>query len=157
MDKKCLNCFYINFLASPMVCSFHGTDEITLDWTCPDWYPNQTIEIQILSKENAELKTKVEELQNENLAIPHLLEYNKELEEKTQWISVSERLPERPLYDWVLVAVKLVPENWYGVPHIAELRSGVWYSDGHDTPLEATCGVSVTHWMPLPEPPKEGD
>lgn len=69
--------------------------------------------------------------------------------QQMQWVSVSERLPEKPLYDWVLVQTKLVPENWYGVPHIAELRNGVWYSDRHDTPLEETCGVVVTHWMPL--------
>jgi hypothetical protein len=71
-----------------------------------------------------------------------------------EWISVKERLPERQLYDWVLVQTKMVPEGYYGVPHIAELRSGVWYSKEHDTPLEETCAVAVTHWMPLPEPPK---
>ena len=73
------------------------------------------------------------------------------------WISVKDRLPERPLYDWVLVQAKMVPEGWYGVPHIAELRHGVWYDNGYDTPLECTCGVCVTHWQPLPESPKEGE
>ena len=73
----------------------------------------------------------------------------------SEWINVKDRLPERPVYDWVLVQAKLVPENWYGVPHIAELRRGVWYSDGHDTPLEETCGIVVTHWMPLPDKPKQ--
>ena len=72
---------------------------------------------------------------------------------KLKWISVNDRLPELPVYDWVLVQAKLMPENWYGVPHIAELRNGVWYSDGYNTPLEETCGIVVTHWMPLPEPP----
>lgn len=77
--------------------------------------------------------------------------------QQMQWISVSERLPERPLYDWVLVAIKLVPENWYGVPHIAELRNGVWYSNSYNAPFESTCGIVVTHWMPLPKRPKDGD
>ena len=77
--------------------------------------------------------------------------------QQMQWISVSERLPERPLYDWVLVAIKLVPENWYGVPHIAELRNGVWYSNSYNTPFESTCGIVVTHWMPLPKRPNDGD
>jgi hypothetical protein len=72
-----------------------------------------------------------------------------------EWISVKECLPERSSYDWVLVQTKMVPENWYGVPHIAELRGGVWYSKEHDTPLEETCSVAVTHWMPLPEPPND--
>jgi len=76
---------------------------------------------------------------------------------KTQWIPVSERLPERPKYDWVLVQVKLLPENKYNLPHVAELRRGVWYGMGYleDFPLEDGCGVKVTHWMPLPECPKE--
>ena len=75
--------------------------------------------------------------------------------QQMQWIPVNERLPERPLHDWVLVATKLVPENWYGVPHIAELRSGIWYSHENDAPMEELYGVVVTHWMPLPQPPKE--
>ena len=79
------------------------------------------------------------------------------LNQQMQWISVSERLPERPLYDWVLVAIKLVPENWYDVPHIAELRNGVWYSNSYNAPFESTCNVVVTHWMPLPKRPNDGD
>ena len=76
--------------------------------------------------------------------------------QQMQWISVNEKLPERPLYDWVLVAIKLVPENWYGVPRIAELRSGVWYCTECE-PLEETLSVKVTHWMELPDNPKDGD
>lgn len=68
------------------------------------------------------------------------------------WIDVNFKLPEG--HDWVLVACKLDPEGWYGVPHIAELRNGVWYADCFEVPLE-NAGVKVTHWMPLPEPPKE--
>lgn len=67
------------------------------------------------------------------------------------WIPVTEQLPTRPEYDWVLVRTKMVPEGWYGVPHIAELRQGVWYSDCCDGPMEHQLGVKVTHWMPLPE------
>lgn len=72
-----------------------------------------------------------------------------------EWISVKDRLPERCLHDWVLVQTMLIPEKYYGVPHIAELRDGIWYSNECDKPLEETCGVIATHWMPLPEPPKE--
>ena len=71
-----------------------------------------------------------------------------------RWIPVTERLPSKE-FDWVLVACKLVPEGEYGVPHIAELRHGVWYTDCYEVPLESA-GTKVTHWMPLPEPPKEG-
>ena len=72
-----------------------------------------------------------------------------------EWIPVTERLPEKPEYDWVLVQVKMIPENYYGVPHIAELRDGKWYSDCYATPLEETAGVKVTHWQPLPAIPDE--
>jgi hypothetical protein len=64
-------------------------------------------------------------------------------------------MPEKSKYDWVLVQVKLVPEGYYGVPHIAELRGGVWYADCYDSPLETTASVKVTHWMPLPESPED--
>lgn len=72
-----------------------------------------------------------------------------------RWIPVTERLPEHQ-HDWVLVACEFVPEGGYGVPHIAELRHGVWYADCYEVPLE-DAGCKVTHWMPmtLPEPPKE--
>ena len=69
-----------------------------------------------------------------------------------EWVSVDERLPEKQ-HDWVLTACKLVPEGYYGVPHIAELRNGKWWADGGDFPL-IEIGVEVTHWMPLPAPPK---
>ena len=72
------------------------------------------------------------------------------------WISVTERLPEKPKHDWVLVATMLVPEERRGVPHIAELRNGVWYAqDSEDVPLERHFSVRVTHWMPItPETPE---
>ncbi len=78
---------------------------------------------------------------------------NSETTTMQQWIPVTERLPEHPEYDWVLVQVKMNPEDYYGVPHIAELRNGVWY-DEDDLPLEEFRSVKVTHWMPLPQPPK---
>jgi hypothetical protein len=72
-----------------------------------------------------------------------------------QWIAIEERLPQKPDYDWVLVRCKMDPEEYYGLPHIAELRNGIWYSDCYDGPLEETAGVKVTHWMPLPDDPVE--
>lgn len=67
------------------------------------------------------------------------------------WIDVNERLPEKPEYDWVLVRIEFVPEGGCGIPHVAELRHGVWYSNAYETPLEETASVKVTHWMPLPD------
>lgn len=65
-----------------------------------------------------------------------------------EWIPVEMILPPSPEYDWVLVRVKLMPEGYYGVPHVAELRDGVWYESCGE--LETRCSVKVTHWMPLP-------
>jgi hypothetical protein len=73
--------------------------------------------------------------------------------EESKWISVDERLPEKPGYDWVLVATKMVPEGWYGVPHIAELRSGVWYDNHLEVPFEEELSIKVTHWTPMPPNP----
>ena len=69
------------------------------------------------------------------------------------WIPVSERLPEKSEHDWVLVATKMIPEGWYGVPHIAELRSGKWYDQFNDEPFEEVLSIKVTHWIPMPENP----
>jgi hypothetical protein len=72
-----------------------------------------------------------------------------------EWINVEDRLPSRPEYDWVLVNVQMVPEGWYGVPAIAELRNDVWYFRHDDEPAEKHLSVKVTHWMELPShPPK---
>ena len=61
--------------------------------------------------------------------------------QQPKWISVEERLPE--CYKAVLM---LFPDNWVAVAIRA--NTNVYY-DGKSEPLD-----SVTHWMPLPEPPK---
>jgi hypothetical protein len=71
-----------------------------------------------------------------------------------RWVSVKKCLPSRDKYDWVLVQVKMIPEGWYGIPHVAELRNGVWFAQClDDKPMEKELSVEVTHWMPLPESP----
>ena len=60
-----------------------------------------------------------------------------------QWIPVTERLPEE--YTTVLVCGEdgVEPGRFYG-------KSGFWTYDQYEQdPIFA-----VTHWMPLPEPPK---
>lgn len=75
----------------------------------------------------------------------------------SNWIPVERKLPDPSKYDWVLVQVKLVPEGQYSIPHVAELRGGIWYGMGYpeNFPLEDGCGIKVTHWMPLPAYPKD--
>ena len=66
-----------------------------------------------------------------------------------EWISVKDRLPER---------VEVIAFSaQYGDYLIG------WIAEAEDSDTGAVCigdGVElyeVTHWMPLPEPPKEGD
>lgn len=65
--------------------------------------------------------------------------------DKPMWVSAEERLPESP---GRYLTVSSVPK--YGVRVVDVLRfAGAWIWRGN---LE----IIVTHWMPLPEPPKEG-
>lgn len=72
---------------------------------------------------------------------------------KPEWISVEERLPDPKEYDWVLVNVKDDLDGTFLVPHIAELRNGEWFGLGDFDPMK-DLKCTVTHWMPLPIPPK---
>lgn len=73
-----------------------------------------------------------------------------------QWYSatdIKDELPEE--YDWVLVSVV----DWKNpklrfIPHVAERRKGKWASQEDDNgDLEKW--FHVTHWMPLPDPPRD--
>lgn len=73
------------------------------------------------------------------------------------WNSVEAGLPLKPEHDWVLVKTRLIPEGFYGVPHVAELRDGVWYCDCCDGPMEEGLGLKVTHWADMTMIPDRGD
>lgn len=62
-----------------------------------------------------------------------------------RWISVEERMPKR--YEHVLVATRFTDEGEQDV-EVAYLAIDRWRKP--DGPLYG----KVTHWMPLPEPPK---
>ena len=83
----------------------------------------------------------------------------KELEEKQRWIPVAERLPE--LYQECFVLVKMkyewekdyeynVDSGCYVGEHgyIGNFNTNNDWNEGQDD-------IQITHWMPLPEPPKE--
>ena len=61
-----------------------------------------------------------------------------------KWIPVTERLPEQNTRVIGFMA-------WKGITAI-EYQHGKWYSIDHLQPLP---DEAVTHWMPLPQPPKE--
>ena len=67
---------------------------------------------------------------------------------KPKWIPVGERLPE----EFVSVLVH-IPEANPCPPVMEAYRIG----DGWVTKMAAFDIDCATHWMPLPEPPKEGE
>ena len=72
-----------------------------------------------------------------------------EKDNRTRWIPISEGLPQKPDYDWVLVKTEFNPEGWCGVPIVAELRNGVWYCEHCDGPMEETLSLKVIAWFPM--------
>lgn len=72
---------------------------------------------------------------------------------RPKWISVKERMPPNSVY--VLVAVYDPRPNveMYFI-EIAERMNNNWF-DGKDGDCIASKHSSVTHWMPLPDEPKE--
>ena len=75
--------------------------------------------------------------------IERLTAENAALREKQRWIPVTERLPEKQ--QRVIVRCKTVGTT------VGWIMFGEWVTD-----LGPGCG-EVTHWMPLPDAPKEGD
>lgn len=78
----------------------------------------------------------------------------------TEWISVKDKLPEE--YDWVLVTyVDSKNHLLKYVPSVGSIRNGFWtIKESLADPavkcrdFEKECNVIVTHWMPLPYPPR---
>ena len=72
-----------------------------------------------------------------------------------KWISVKDRLPDNKEYDWVLAQV--VENNGFmHIPTVMEYRQSKndWFEETYGWLSEHNGLFTVTHWMPLPEPPK---
>ena len=72
-----------------------------------------------------------------------------------EWISVKDRLPDNKEHDWVLAQV--VEDNGYmHIPRVMEYRQqrNDWFEETYGWLSEHNGVFSVTHWMPLPQPPK---
>ena len=68
-----------------------------------------------------------------------------------EWISVDDRLPEEN-HDGSVNAV-LVTDGF--VQHMAYFARGEWrFAESGE--IKEPMWYKITHWMPLPEPPKEG-
>ena len=80
------------------------------------------------------------------------------------WVSVNERLPSKSSYVLVHIATGLVTSTFYcDLPSFFDYSCGEAYGDTCENSVyfdhARRYGYKVTHWMPLPEPPKqiEGD
>ena len=72
-----------------------------------------------------------------------------------EWISVDDRLPDNKEHDWVLAQV--VEDNGYmHIPRVMEYRQAKndWFEETYGWLSEHNGVFTVTHWMPLPNPPK---
>ena len=72
-----------------------------------------------------------------------------------EWISVDERLPDNKEHDWVLAQV--IEDNGYmHIPKVMEYRKSKndWLDYTYGWLSNYNGFFTVTHWMPLPEPPK---
>ena len=82
-------------------------------------------------------------------AIERLTAENAALREKQRWIPVTERFPERDVQ--VL--------GWYKDNPFSQYRPEVvaWNGNGWVFVYAHRYVTNVTHWMPLPKAPEEGD
>jgi hypothetical protein len=69
-----------------------------------------------------------------------------------EWISVKDRLPEE--WEQVLITGMSTSGAPLGV-HLGELRDGWHFALSEDGGCDPNLDENVTHWMPLPTPPKE--
>lgn len=74
----------------------------------------------------------------------HLISHGATVQE---WISVNDRLPEAGGY--VVCIAKRNPFSRF-IPIVARIEKNGWVN-----PITEQYISEVTHWMPLPEPPKE--
>lgn len=82
-------------------------------------------------------------------AIERLTDENAALREKQRWIPVTERLPERDVQ--VL--------GWYKDNPFSQYRPEVvaWNGNGWVFVYAHRYVTNVTHWVPLPKAPEDGD
>lgn len=109
-----------------------------------DYMDNNGIMLYAAAPFYRECADVIEELSREYESVAASLTESVELVRKLQqprWIPVSERLPGR---EWVLCKCRAK------IHEVLSLRDGYWY---HDPQHQYMSGF-VTHWMPLPKPPR---
>ena len=73
-----------------------------------------------------------------------------------EWISVKDRLPKNDYYDDCQKRYLAMTEPSRTM-YVARYgyKDKDWWIDNHDCVLSKDSFTKVTHWMPLPEPPRE--
>jgi hypothetical protein len=66
-----------------------------------------------------------------------------------EWISVNDRLPDGETFDCLVYCPETFPKNIRLITATYYADNQTFYGDSDDNPHE-----DVTHWMPLPQPPK---
>ena len=113
-----------------------------------DRIANQSTHIAALQQEIEKLRGQNEQLRE---AAALVTKESAELLER-RWIPVEERLPE--LDELMLVIASGKPKENITLDNAVELAT--LYSDGWCLEMcPEWTGATVTHWMPLPEPPEE--
>ena len=109
-------------------------------------------EYESLKNSYAQLQASFDQIYESNMAMGVVIKSLREqcvldATKTSGWISVEERLPK----EFVSVLVYMPEERPLPTVHEGFLaREGVWYANHFDRePME------ITHWMPLPEAPKE--
>lgn len=90
---------------------------------------------------------------------------------KHQWISIKDRLPSQDGYYLVAYKLDVIPQRWHF--NVYPFSLDLYNTDKFDFPRKKYKGKSgfyfydseygycedsrVTHWMPLPKPPKENE
>lgn len=99
----------------------------------------------------------INEVYNDCTRLDSLARMLNEVTASREWIPVSERLP-KSMVNKVIVCLEhddLV--GYIGFGHYEKYKGvEMWYDLEHEKPFSKN-GYRVTHWMPLPEPPKGGD
>ena len=127
-------------------CGIHGC---TIIQAAADQLDNQSTNILALQREIEGLRSQNEQLRD---ASALLAKESAELLEP-RWIPVTERLPE--LDELVLVIASGKPKENITLDNAVELAT--LYSDGWCLEMwPEWTGATVTHWMPLAEPPEDG-
>ena len=83
---------------------------------------------------------------NYNHGVADAIATIKHLPSAERWIPVTEGLPRE--------CERVIGYMAWKAMTAIEYQHGRWYSIDHLEPLP---DEAVTHWMPLPQPPKEGD